>query len=132
MESSFRPYAQAFWTGKEDMNVMEEWAQRSTMTATVELVKTPAETFECVELSKEITRWKQVVKHLGARVMDAEGILDDAKCEKKAAEDRLEELMQKLEGQKKRKAVEMDEAKAAVIIPHALPPSKPSDPSSAQ
>ena len=73
-----------------------------------------------------------MVKHLDARVMDAEGILDDAKCEKKAAEDRLEELMQKLEGQKKRKAVEMDEAKAAVIIPYALPPSKPSDPSSAQ
>ena len=114
------------------MNAMEEWAQRSTMTATVELEKTPAETFESVELSKEIMRWKQVAKHMDARVMEAEGILEDAKSEKKEAEDRLAFLMQKLEGQKKRKVEEMGEA-GAVIIPYALPPSKPSDcPSSAQ
>ena len=43
------------------MNTMEEWAQRSIMTVTVELARvTPVETFEVVELSKEISRWQKV------------------------------------------------------------------------
>ena len=48
------------------------------MTVTVELARvTPVETFEVVELSKEISRWQKVVKSLDGRVMDAEAVLDD-------------------------------------------------------
>lgn len=100
---------------------MEEWAQRSIMTVTVELARvTPVETFEVVELSKEISRWQKVVKSLDGRVMDAEAVLDDAKSEKKAAEDRLQELMQQFEGQKsKRKAAVLDEAILNSPVPAA-------------